>query len=124
MKPLFVIFTLLSGMALAASLPWILPARASLSRELKEVDPAAAISCVDRYNSLLKSGKAALIKGDRAASVNALLQAERMLASCPALQDGSSHQAPALVLDMSSGRVEVPLGQPKRSDGIGCRAPV
>jgi len=78
-------------------LPRILPARAASSGDL-QIDPVAAMSCVDRYNSLLKSGKEALIAGDRAGAVHLLLQAKRMLASCPGLQDGSTQQAPALAL--------------------------
>lgn len=123
MKRLLVLLVLLSLTALGASVPWILSARASSSREFK-VAPAAAMSCVDRYNSLLKSGKAALIRGNRAASVDALLRAERLLESCPALQDGSSRQAPALVLDMPSGSVGVPRETADDIRRHGCHAPV
>lgn len=53
----------------------------------------AGTSCVDRYNSLLKGAKAALIAGDRGRAVNLLEEAKRVLPVCPALREGSSpHQ--------------------------------
>lgn len=104
MKPIFVFFAFVSLALIAVILPRILPARASSSGEL-QIEPATAMSCVNRYNSLLKRGKEALIAGDRAGTVHLLLQAKRMLASCPALQDGSSRQATALALGTFLGRV-------------------
>src|SRR6266851_5023248 len=107
MKPISVFFAFVSLALLAVILPRILPARAS-SSGAHLIESAAAMSCVDRYNSLLKSGKEALIAGDRAGTVDLLLQAKRILASCQALQDGSSRQAPALANGTFSGRVGAP----------------
>jgi hypothetical protein len=123
MKSLVVIFTVLSLILMAVNLPWILPAGVSSSRTINVASPVST-SCVNRYNALLKTGKADLIAGNRAASVDALRRAERMLASCPALQDDSSSQARALVLDMFTRRAEVAVWQPKGLDGIGCRASI
>src|SRR5216683_1378330 len=114
MKPIFVSFAFISLALIAVTLPRILPARVS-SSGVPQIDAAAAMSCVDRYNSLLKSGKEALIAGDRAGTVDLLLQAKRILASCQALQDGSSRQAPALANGTFSGRVGAPLRESTRS---------
>jgi hypothetical protein len=103
MKPILVLFALVALAVIAVTLPRILPARASSNVELK-IEPAAAVTCVDRYNSLLRSSKKALIAGDRAATVELLLQAKRILTSCPALRGGSSPPAPALALATFSGR--------------------
>jgi len=70
MKPLHVICVLL---LLGLSLPCMLLARTSSTLK-SNAEPAVAMSCGDRYNSLLKSAKAALIRGDRTASVDALFR--------------------------------------------------
>jgi hypothetical protein len=43
--------------------------------------------CVDEYNALLLSAKAALKRGDRATALNLLQGARRMASRCPDLQE-------------------------------------
>jgi hypothetical protein len=81
--------------AFAIALPRIVPARGSSNTG---VEPVQAGTCIDRYNSLLKNAKTALIAGDRAGAVNLLEQAESVIPGCPALQDGSARQASPLSL--------------------------
>jgi len=61
--------------------------------------PVAAGSCVDRYNFLVKSAKTALIAGDRAATVKLLTEAQGIIPTCSALQDGASPPSALLSLD-------------------------
>jgi hypothetical protein len=96
MKLTLVVLSFISLAGLAIFVARILPARASSN---PRSEPVAAESCMDRYNYLVKSAKAALIAGDRAATVNLLSQAERIIPSCPALQDGASPQAAMLSLN-------------------------
>jgi hypothetical protein len=63
----------------AMSFPRILPAQTSKP----EPEPVAASSCIDRYSSLLKGAKTALIAGDCAATADLLEQAKRMVPTCP-----------------------------------------
>src|SRR5215470_17233471 len=91
MKLASVLFAIISLIALALILPRILPAKASSDPERK---PIAASSCVDRYNSLLRSAKAALIAGDRAATADLLERAKGIVPMCPGLNDRGSRRAP------------------------------
>jgi hypothetical protein len=90
MKPTLVLLALASLVALATSLPRTLPARAPSNQK---PEPVATGSCVDRYNSLLKSAKAALIAGNRAATADLLQEAQRIIPICPDIRDGGSPQA-------------------------------
>src|SRR5215470_6661564 len=100
MKSASVLLALGSLIALAISLPRILPARASLNPDPK---PVAASACVDRYNSLLRSAKAALIAGNRAATADLLGEAQRVIPMCPALHDGRSPRAPLFAMNTCDG---------------------
>ena len=95
-----IMLALISLLALAISFPRILPARASSN---PKTEPTAATSCVDRYNSLLKSAKAALIAGDRATTAGLLDDAKHIIPFCPALQDIGSPHAPLLAENACDG---------------------
>jgi hypothetical protein len=104
MKLALVLLALISLVALAMSVPRILPARASSN---PKPEPVAASSCVDRYNALLKTAKATLIAGDRSATVDLLEEAKRLVPVCPALQDVGSSQAALLAMNAcDSARVQ------------------
>jgi hypothetical protein len=90
MKVTRVILALVSVVGLATFLPRILTARASSNPGIQS---ASKTSCVDRYNALVRGAKSALTKGDRAATVDLLEQAERIIPSCQPLQDGTSPRA-------------------------------
>jgi len=96
MKPTLIVLAFISLAGSAIIFPRIVPARAF---SIHGAEPIGAGSCEDRYNSSLKNAKAALTAGDRAATVEFLHQAKRVLARCPALQNGSSSQAAALALN-------------------------
>ena len=89
MKVTLVILALVSVAALVIFFPRILAACAASN---PVIQPAAATSCVERYNSLVKGAKSALTKGDRAATVDLLEQAERIIPSCRALQGDASRR--------------------------------
>jgi hypothetical protein len=89
MKLAIVLLTLVLLAAFAVSFSSILSAT-------PQPHPVAARSCVDRYNSLLKSAKQALIAGDRAATLGFLEEAKGIIPVCPALRDMGSPQAPLL----------------------------
>jgi hypothetical protein len=95
MKTTLVVLALVSVIGLAIFSPRILTARVASN---PGIQPATVTSCVDRYNFLLKDAKRALVKGDRAGSVDLLEQAERIIPTCPALQDGASPKAISLSL--------------------------
>jgi hypothetical protein len=95
MKSTLITLAFVSLAAFAIAFPRIVPARASSNRG---IEPVRTGSCVDRYNSLLKSAKAALTAGDRAGAVDQLEQAESVIPGCPALQDGSARQGALLSL--------------------------
>jgi hypothetical protein len=96
MKPVLVVVTLILLAGLTVSFSRILPARASSNPQFQ---PAAADSCVDRYNFLVRSAKATLMAGDRATTVKLLTEAERIIRSCSALQDSTSPHPALLSLD-------------------------
>jgi hypothetical protein len=87
---------LISLIALAMSFTRISPTRVSSKPKAAQI---GASSCVDRYNSLLKSAKAALIAGDRVGTVDFLNDAKRLFPVCPALGDMGSAQAPLLTMN-------------------------
>jgi hypothetical protein len=95
MKSTSITLAFISLAAFVIAFPRIVPARASSNRG---VEPVQAVTCIDRYNSLLKNAKTALIAGDRAGAVGLLEQAEGVIPGCPALQDGSARQAALLSL--------------------------
>jgi len=99
MKLALVLVAVFSLVALAITAPLILPARASSKPKPEQ----AANSCVDRYNSLLKSAKTALIAGDRAATADLLEEAKGIVPMCPALQDLGSPQNPLLAVNACDG---------------------
>jgi hypothetical protein len=109
MKPILVVATLILLAGLAVSFGRILPARASSNPRTQPV--VATESCVDRYNLLVKSAKAALIAGDRAATVKLLTEAQRIIPICSPLQDGTSPQAAFLSL---YGRDDAPVQKEAR----------
>ena len=100
MKLALVLLALISLLALAISVPRILPMGASSN---PNPQPVAAASCVDRYNSLLESAKAALIAGDRATTAGLFEEAKRIIPFCPALQDIGSPQAPLFAENACNG---------------------
>jgi hypothetical protein len=69
------------------------------SASISGVEASNSATCVERYNTLLMQAKEAVTTGDRAATVEFLHQAKRVLARCPALQNGSSPRAAALALN-------------------------
>ena len=87
MKPVLFALALLSLVGLASGLTHVVPARASSN---STVEPVSERSCVDRYNSLLNSAKAALSAGDRATTVHLLERAKTLIPACPGLQDVDS----------------------------------
>jgi hypothetical protein len=95
MKPVLVLLALISLVALVISWPGTLPVRA-LSKP--EPQPVIVGSCVNHYNSLLKSAKAALIAGNRAATVEILEEARRIVPNCPDIRDGGLQQASLLII--------------------------
>jgi hypothetical protein len=95
MKATLVVLALVSVAGLAIFSPRILTARTASN---PGIQPATVSSCVDRYNSLLKDAKGALVKGDRATTVDLLEQAERLIPDCPALRDAASPNAILLSL--------------------------
>jgi hypothetical protein len=96
MKPILAAAALILLAGLLFSFGRILPARASSNAGTQ---PVAAGSCVDRYNFLVKSAKTALIAGDRAATVKLLTEAQGIIPTCSALQDGASPPSALLSLD-------------------------
>jgi hypothetical protein len=106
MKPTLIILAFVSLAALAMNFTRNVPARASTNLG---TEPVSEGSCVDRYNSLLKKAKTALIVGDRAATVHLLEQAKQMLPTCPALQEGTT---PETVLLSLSTRDGMPVREP------------
>ena len=106
MKPALVLVALIALVALGVSVTRILPARASSHPNPHHV---ATNSCVDRYNSLLKSAKQALIAGDRAATVGFLEEAKGIIPVCPALQDAGSMRTPLSAENVGAGRRLRPL---------------
>jgi hypothetical protein len=96
MKPTLILLALVSLASSAICLPRIATKRGSSN---VVIQPATIRSCVDRYNDLLEGAKAALIKGDRVASVELLQQAENVIPGCPALQDGTMSQTALLALN-------------------------
>ncbi len=95
MKPILVVVAFISLTGLALALARTVPARASSN---STVEPARAETCVDRYNSLLKSAKGALAAGDRNKTVDLLQQANGLIPACPALQNGQLSVATTLSL--------------------------
>ena len=89
MKLVIVFVALISLVALAVSFPGIL-------RATPQSHPVAVRSCMDRYNSLLRSAKQALIAGDRATTADLLEEAKGIIPVCPALRDAGPSQAPLL----------------------------
>lgn len=85
MKAMLIAFAFGSLAAVAIWLSGIFAAR-PCSHLL--IPPASFGTCVDRYDYLLAGAKAALIRGDRASTVQLLEQAEKIIPACPALQDG------------------------------------
>lgn len=85
MKLILVVLAFISLAGLALALPRTVPARVSSN---SAVEPVRAQTCVDNYNSLLKSAKAALAVGDRNVTVDLLQQAKNLIPACPALQSG------------------------------------
>ena len=106
MKLTLIVLAFISPAGLAIAFPRIVPARASAN---PGAEPISSESCVDRYNSLLKNAKTALIAGDRATSVDLLEQAKHMILTCPALQDGAS---PETVLLSLSTRDDLRVREP------------
>jgi hypothetical protein len=100
MKPTLIVLAFISLAGLAIVLVRLVPARASSN---PVVEPVRAGTCVDRYNSLLKNAKTALIAGDRATTLNLLEQAKHMIPTCPALQDGVSPETVLLTLNTGIG---------------------
>jgi hypothetical protein len=100
MKPILFAVAFVSLAALVFCFARAMPARASSN---PRIELAAAGSCTDHYNSLLRAAKAALIAGDRATTVKLLEKAERIIPSCPALKDGASPQAALLSLNECDG---------------------
>lgn len=112
MKPTLIVLALISLAGLGTALLRIMPARASSNPGAVEnlgAEPVSAESCVDRYNSLLKSAKAALAARDRNKTVDLLQQAKSLIPACPALQDGQLSVATILSLNTcDSARVREP----------------
>ena len=96
MKLALIPLALISLIALAMSFAGTWPAKASSNHEAEQI---AAGSCVDRYNSLLKSAKAALIAGDRKETVGFLAEAKSLVPVCPALREIGSLGTPLLTLN-------------------------
>jgi|ERR1700730_11724019 hypothetical protein len=120
MKPL-VLLALISLLALAISVPRILPAGASSN---PKPEPVTATSCVDRYNSLLESAKAALTAGDRATTTGLLEEAKRIIPFCPGLQDIGSPQTPLLAENACDGaRIPPSISSAARACGsrVACK---
>lgn len=90
MRSTLVVVAFLSLAGLAILFPRILTARAASDSRTR---PAAATSCVDRYNSLLENAKSALAAGDRNSTVDLLQRAKSLIPACPALQERPSSTA-------------------------------
>jgi len=108
MNPTLVVlaFISLAGLAIIVFGRFV-PARASSN---SGIEPVQARTSEDRYNSLLKNAKTALIAGDRATTVDLLEQAKHMILTCPALQDGASPETVLLSLSTRDGmRVREPM---------------
>jgi hypothetical protein len=95
MKRAILLIALVSLVALAVSFPVVL-------RATPQFHPVAARSCVDRYNSLLRSAKQALIAGDRATTADLLEEAKGIIPTCPALRDAGPPHAPQLAEKLAS----------------------
>ncbi len=93
------ILTFIVFLSLAA--PTVGPFRAVPLRasSISGVEAGVSQTCVDRYNTLLMQAKQALTAGNRAATVDLLYKAKRVIASCPGLHNGSPPQAQALALN-------------------------
>ena len=100
MKPFLIVLAFISLAAFAIILLRLVPARASSN---SGIEPVRAGTCVDHYNSLLKTAKAALIAGDRATTLNLLEQAKHMIPACPGLRDGTSPETVLLSLNTCGG---------------------
>src|SRR5260370_6652204 len=100
MKTTLIVLAFISLAGLAIVVVRLGPARASSNLQ---VEPVRAGTCVDRYDSLLKNAKKALIAGDRAATIDLLEQAKHMIPTCPALQDGVSPETALLSLNTGIG---------------------
>ncbi len=108
MKSMLVVLAFISLAGMAVLCARIMPARAVFPR----TGLLAAESCVDRYNSLVKNAKAALIAGDRAATIHLLAQAERIIPVCPALRDAGSQ--PSALLSLNAGQEPYAAGRAGR----------
>jgi hypothetical protein len=100
MKSTLLVLALISLVGFAIVFVRLVPARASSN---SWVEPVQAGSCVDRYNSLLKNAKSALIAGDRATTLNLLEQAKDVMPTCPALQNNPSPDTVMLSLSNCDG---------------------
>jgi len=84
-KTVLIVLAFVSLAGLTLTLARTVPARASSH---SRVEPVQTQTCVDRYNSLLKSAKKALAAGDRNTTVDLLQQAKDLIPTCRALQYG------------------------------------
>jgi hypothetical protein len=76
------------GAGLTIALPRIMAA----SQSAVHVQAVSSHGCVDEYNALLLSAKAALKKGDRATALSLLQGAKRKASQCPDLQEPEESQ--------------------------------
>jgi hypothetical protein len=100
MKSTLIVLALISLAGLAVLSLRLVPARAAA---IPRAVPISEGSCANRYDSLLKNAKSALIAGDRATTLNLLEQAKRMIPTFPALQDGASPETVLLSLNTCDG---------------------
>jgi hypothetical protein len=103
MKPSLIVLALISFAGLAIILMRLVPTPAASRSSSFGVESVRTGTCVDRYNSILKNAKSALIAGDRVATLNLLEQAKHMIPACPALQDVASPETVLLSLNPCDG---------------------
>jgi hypothetical protein len=100
MKPAIIVIVFISLAGLAIILARFVNARAFSASSSSGIERVRAGTCIDRYNSLLKNAKRALVTGDRATTLDLLEQAKHMIPTCPALQNESPETA---LLSLNAG---------------------
>ena len=75
------LFALVIGAGIVASLPGVC-AQDSIDARSASVGDSGSQTCGDRYNALVAKAKAALIRGDRRATLEGLLAARSQLRVC------------------------------------------
>jgi hypothetical protein len=86
-------------LALGVGTPFALPHIFSKGSAAHAAPPSGNLSCVERYNALVKQAKASLVQGDRNGAIHWLLEARTQLDRCQKLDDLNSSEESKVALD-------------------------